>query len=354
MKSSRPGPPRPASFAAVGPTSFSWVGRVDDLPTPFVPLQPLENDGTTDHVPPESCGFVASLDPHRTVHGETTVRPLQHRVDGLRGDLASHQQQAKHLGSEEPLKDLLTLGQMPVVIVWAAAEGSWALDAGYWVPGLASAALNVAANLAYLRSVQLSPLSATIPLLALGQVFTTLVAVLLLGQIPTLVQAAGIVTVVLGALVLNHRAGDSTLVRGVMREPGGPLMMAVALLWALTLPLDKLAIDHSSPAMHSFVLTVLVGLAALGLVGREMVWRLPRGSWMPLVAAIVIGTTALVLQMLAIQFVMVGLVETFKRGFGCLAAVVLGRWVLGEPVTPQKAVSVLLMGAGVALVLLSR
>ncbi len=251
-----------------------------------------------------------------------------------------------------PLLLLLTLGQLPVVLVWAVFEGSWILGSGYWLPGLASAALNVVANIAYLRSVQLSPLSATVPLLALGPVFTTLIAVPLLGQVPSLLQASGIVLVVLGALVLNHRSGDSSLLRGVMREPGGPLMMSVALLWALTLPLDKLAIDHSSPAMHALVLSGLVGLAAIALIGRRMVWRLPTGSWAPLVAAIVVGSAALVLQMLAIQFVMVGLIETFKRGLGCLAAVVLGRFILGEPITPQKAVSILFMAAGVALILL--
>ncbi len=79
------------------------MGRVDDFLTLFVPLQTLENNGTTDHVAPESRGLVACLDSHRSVDGESTMWPLHHRFDRLLGDLASNQQEAKHLGPEEPL-----------------------------------------------------------------------------------------------------------------------------------------------------------------------------------------------------------------------------------------------------------
>ena len=67
---------------------------------------------------------------------------------------------------------------------------------------------------------------------------------------------------------------------------------------------------------------------------------------------VAVGTTALIFQMLAIQVVLVGLVETFKRGLGCVAAVVAGRWFFGEPITLPKTLAVLFMAVGVALILL--
>ena len=117
--------------------------------------------------------------------------------------------------------------------------------ADYWLPGLGSTIINVAANLAFIEAVRRSPLSLTIPLLSLTPVFTTLLAIPLLGEIPETRQWLGIAAVVVGAFWLNLSRGSISLRNAweaFGREPGSRLMVAVALMWSLAMPLDKMAV----------------------------------------------------------------------------------------------------------------
>src|SRR5262245_43213800 len=72
-----------------------------------------------------------------------------------------------------PLLFFMTLFAAPIFALWGsfAAERPWVHDSAYWWPALASVALNIAANLLYLRAVRLSPYSQMVPLLALTPVF---------------------------------------------------------------------------------------------------------------------------------------------------------------------------------------
>jgi drug/metabolite transporter (DMT)-like permease len=190
-------------------------------------------------------------------------------------------------------------------------------------------------------------------------VFTALLAIPLLGERPTLVQAAGILLVVLGALVLSLPAGErlspAAVLRAWGRDPGALWMIAVALLWSLSGPLDKLALGQSSGPFHGLVLHLGVAVATLLVLA---VWRKlgelsdARGAGLHFLAAIGMGSLALALQLVAYQLVWVSLVETLKRGIGNLLAVLFGYLVFAEAVTLRKLAAVTLMAAGVALILI--
>jgi drug/metabolite transporter (DMT)-like permease len=272
-------------------------------------------------------------------------------VDTSRKVLASHVQPI-------PLLFAQTLAAAPLFAIWLAVDGMPAVLPGYLVPAVTSVALNIVANLAFLMALQISPLSVTIPLLSLTPVFTTLLAIPLLGERPTLLQGLGILLVVAGAFGLNLAAEDgfsfSSLWRSWVREKGALWMVVVAFFWSLTVPLDKLALEHSSGPFHGLVLN---GGVALGML-IALLWtrRLPeladvrrvRGTF---VLCVLLSALALALQLKAIQIVWVGLVETLKRGIGNLSAVLFGRLLFAEPITLRKLLTVLLMGIGVALIL---
>ena len=71
-----------------------------------------------------------------------------------------------------PLLFGLAAGMAPFFVVWHLQQKGAPPTAAYWVPGLASTVINVAANLAFIEAVRRSPLSVTIPLLSLTPVFT--------------------------------------------------------------------------------------------------------------------------------------------------------------------------------------
>ena len=258
-----------------------------------------------------------------------------------------------------PLLLVLAAGMSPAFIGWWIWAGVAAPSAGYWVPGLSSVLLNVVANLIFLEAVRISPLSLTIPMLSLTPVFTSLLAIPLLGERPGRFEWLGIVAVVVGAFWLNvDRQGADTglpIWRRLGKERGSLLMVLVAALWSLALPLDKLAIASASVPAHGTILNSGVALVlVVVLLVRPVKSRFGEvGRWPGLVTAlVVVSVLALGLQLVAITRVWVGLVETLKRAIGSLLALLSGWLFFGEQIDVQQVLAVLLMGVGVGLVLL--
>jgi drug/metabolite transporter (DMT)-like permease len=242
-----------------------------------------------------------------------------------------------------------TLGALPLLLGWALFAGDWHISAAYWAPGLASVALNVAANFCYFRAFQMAPISVTLPMLSFTPLFASLLGALFLGETIGGREAAGALLVVLGGLALGLRAG------GIRFEPGSAMMLAVAFFWSATLLLDKRAMALTSLQIHALVLNAGVavgGLIALAVVGKVRELRAVAGHWGGLAAAVAIGASALAIQLYALRELPVGIVETIKRGVGGLSAVLLGRLLYAEEITLRKLGAVAMMAAGVALILL--
>lgn len=228
----------------------------------------------------------------------------------------------------------------------------------YWLPALGSVALNVVANLTFLEAVRISPLSVTVPLLSLTPVFTALLGFALLGERPAPLDLVGIALVVVGAFWLNlgtTEGAEKVEARSFLSQPGAWLMAGTALLLSLTIPLDKLAVGYASPPFHGLILTAGIALGSLAVLAFQKRWGELAGlrqGWAPFILALISSTLALGFQLVALKYVLVSLIETLKRGIGNLLAVILGRAVFGEAVTPGKLGAALLMAAGVALILL--
>lgn len=263
-----------------------------------------------------------------------------------------------------PLVFTLTALQAPLFAAWhlGAAGGSLTASptAGYTVPAALSVLLNVVANVLFVVAIKVSPLSLTIPVLSFTPVFTTLLAIPVLGEVPAPSDWAGIVLVVAGALGLHVAPGSGAhplgMARAFLRERGSVMMAGVALLWSVTPALDKLAIERSGPAFHGLVLSVGVaaGLGAIlarrqGLGAAGAALRMRPGL---LALALLASAGALALQLVAIQVAFVSLVETVKRGLGNAAAAAAGTWLLGERVGRWQWGAVAVMGVGVGLILL--
>jgi drug/metabolite transporter (DMT)-like permease len=256
-----------------------------------------------------------------------------------------------------PLLVLLAAGQLPVLAIWAASYPGHHFDHGYFLPGLGAVALNVLANLAFLEAMRIAPLSLTVPLLSLTPVFTTLLAVPILGQVPTPRQVLGIALVAVGAFALQPATapGGIGFWRRIARERGSLLMLVVALSWSLSMPLDRLALDSASPPLHALALNAGVGLGALVMLAvRRRVRELGGIARRPalITVTLLVAAAAVGLQLLAILEVAVGLVETVKRGLGSGLALLLGRFVFAEAIGGRAVVAVAVMSVGVALILL--
>ena len=235
------------------------------------------------------------------------------------------------------------------------------LTLDYGLLAAVSVALNIVANLLFLRAVQISPLSLTTPYLAFTPVFSALAAYLTIGQEPTGWGIAGIGTVCLGAFFLNPgqtEAGILAPLKALWDERGSLYMVVVALLWSVTPVVDKEAAAMTSPMWHTLVLALGIGL---GLVG----WRLARDrraaelldelrsmrGWLIAGGFFLVG--AMVLQLASYEFIKIAYVETLKRAVGVLGAILAG-WILFEEKDIARGLGgALVMAAGVAMILMT-
>ncbi len=267
------------------------------------------------------------------------------------------------LGTVTPvaLVVLLSLGQLPVFAATIAIAGGPlpTLDPAYVVPAAASLGLNVVANVLFMVAVARSPLSMVIPLLAFVPVLSTLLAQPLLGEMPGGVQLLGIGAVALGALALGADGAKTksplAMARAIAAEPGTLPMLGVAVAWALTLVFDKQAVQVVSVAAHALVLNagmVLVLGVVLVVAGRAGELLAVGKARRAYLGAVVFSALAMGTQLLAVQFLLVGVLEAVKRAVGITMSVVVGRLMFDEPITSAKLVAMALMIAGTAAIVL--
>lgn len=258
-----------------------------------------------------------------------------------------------------PMVVVLTAGQVALMGVWLLVEGVPSLKPGYAWPAAGSVVLNIVSNVMAVRALALSPLSVTIPYLSLTPVFTTGMSALILGEIPKVPHVAGILLVLAGAVKLAMTEGQAESLRGLVktiREEGGSWrMIVVALMWSTAGPLDKMATAQASAPFHGVVIgagIVLGLLVVLAFERRLGELRGFHGHPLALVAGMIAGGAALVLQLMAMQLVFVNLVEGFKRVASLAAAALFGKLLFQEAVTRARLLAIGLMAVGVMLLVM--
>lgn len=125
-----------------------------------------------------------------------------------------------------------------------------ALDGTFWLCVLTGVPLEIVATLLYMESIRVSPLSLTVPYLALTPALTLLSGKLVLHEAPNITGMLGILATVVGGYVLNLNPNDRRLIApflGMLREKGCWLMLIVAVIYSMTSVISRKAILHSTP-----------------------------------------------------------------------------------------------------------
>lgn len=227
------------------------------------------------------------------------------------------------------------------------------LDAAFWLTVAALLPLEIISLVLYIKAIRLSPLSLTIPFLALSPVFIIFIAFAFLGELPDRSGIIGIVLIAAGAYTLNASASRNGVLgplKAVLKEPGSVLMLAVAVIYSVTSTLGKVAVQHSSPVFfgffYPFTLTVVL-TAFLGLKGNL------RGVFSRPATFIPIGlcTSAMVLtHFIAISMTQVAYMIAVKR-MSLVFSVIYGWLLFKEEKIKERLAGSALMLAGVVMIL---
>lgn len=128
------------------------------------------------------------------------------------------------------------------------------LDTTFTLYFLLSLPLNALSVTLYMKAIKMSPLSLTLPYLAFSPAFIILTGYLFLGEKPEITGIIGVVTICLGAYILNLNTEFRRFFspfQAISREKGSWIMIIVALLFSIAAPVGKKAILHSSPLYFS-------------------------------------------------------------------------------------------------------
>jgi len=228
------------------------------------------------------------------------------------------------------------------------------LDNTFWLTLLIAVPLDVTAIILYVKAIRLSPLSLTIPFIALSPMFVIITAFVILGELPDISGLFGILLIVIGAYLLNVRAtkhGVLGPIKAIKRERGSVLMIIVALIYSLTSTLGKVAVLHSSPlffgAFYPFILTIIFTVI-VGYKGHlSGVISRPR---------IFLGIGFFIAMMMLSHFVAISLTDvaymiSVKR-LSLLFSVAYGWILFGERNVAERLIGSILMIAGVVSITL--
>lgn len=190
----------------------------------------------------------------------------------------------------------------------------------------------------FMRALRHTDLSIAYPLIALTPLVMVPVEFVLLGDLPGITGALGVLTIVAGVYILNLRSDQTSPfgpLRAVLSDRGALFALALAVVWAVTGVIDKVAIQYSSPALYAPLMS-----AAIGLIFAPAAWQVRRSASRPSRLG---GGRAAVLFLLqgiffavmitaqyeAIRLTLVSYVVSIKRT-GTLIGVVFGFLFLGE------------------------
>jgi uncharacterized membrane protein len=206
--------------------------------------------------------------------------------------LAAFLESLKDLCSKSSLRSLspqmtgLAASAVPIPLllgILLLSPSPAAVDPAFMAALALSGSLNILGMYQFMRALQASDLSVTIPFIAFTPIFLLATSPLLVGEIPSVPDMLGIICIVAGAYILHlHtiRRGILAPLQAIWQQPGPRRMLSVALIYSLTSNFDKIGVQHSSPLLWSFSITVFMTAGFLFLLRHRTseFYMRPRGT----------------------------------------------------------------------------
>lgn len=238
-------------------------------------------------------------------------------------------------GARDPLAALAVAVAVGVAAVVPVAVLTGDVGAGVWPYVVASAVLELLYFWLLARAYARAELSVVYPVARGGAPVLVLLGALALGTVPTAPQAAGVLLVAAGVL----------LVRGARAEPGAAAGLAVATAIAAYTLVDAEGIEHADPVAYLALVLAPTAIVAPLVVGRARV----RAQLRPAVAAAGLASAAAYLLALAALTLAPAASVAAVRETSVVIAVAFAGRALGERVTRGRVAGAVLVVAGVFL-----
>ncbi len=212
----------------------------------------------------------------------------------------------------------------------------------------------------YIKALKLSPLSLTLPFLALTPVFLIFISYFTLGETVSLWGGTGIFLIAAGSYLLNIdeiKKGVLEPFRAITRERGSIMMIGVAFLYSITSSMGKLAIEHSSPLFFgtTYFIALNIFFVPIGfLMGKnDLRAFIARKKYKYMIMPGFFYSLMVITHMSAMKLTEVAYMIAVKRT-SLLIGVVYGYLLFREENIKGRALGALLMFAGFVMVVTAK
>jgi drug/metabolite transporter (DMT)-like permease len=227
-------------------------------------------------------------------------------------------------------------------------------DGHFWPALAACTVILTVSGVLFFKSIELSDLSLTIPMLSFTPMLLLVTSPIIVGEFPRPLGIVGMCLTVLGCYVLFYHPDQEDILapfRRLLKAKGSRYMLIVAVLYSIGGNVDKIGMRSSSPLTWSFTLNAIVAVS-LGLIMFIKVkdpLRQVRGDWPWLLGIGFCMAVAMMFQMNALKLSIVPYVIAIKRT-SIIMTSVWGLWLLKEKAGRERLLAVFLMVAGVMVI----
>ena len=223
--------------------------------------------------------------------------------------------------SSTTLLFLFSLGQFLIFLIWIYFENFSINIKPYLLPGIILIFIGISSALLFLKAINQSELSLTIPLLSLSPMFSSIFSFVFIDEVLLKTQYLGIFAIILGTLILYSK--DLTAKdflnswKVIIKNKSARIMIGVSLMWSITPVLDKICLKYSSINIHGFIQSVGIIIFLLFLLiktTKKEIIKI-RNHWEIILFTVLIGVIATILQFFAILNNFVPIMESIKRHY---------------------------------------
>lgn len=247
---------------------------------------------------------------------------------------------------------------LPVLVISLILIEIPPLDKTFWLATLIALPLEIGAIILYTKALKSSPISLTMPFLALTPLFLILISYILLGEKVSLSGGAGIFLIATGSYTLHiHKVRQRLLepVKAILKEKGSVMMIIVAFIFSFTASLGKMAIEHSSPIFFGgfYFILVTIFFTPIALFKNKGKITIERKDMAPLMSIGVTYSMMIIFHMLAMSMSQVAYMISIKR-MSLLFSILYGYLLFKEEKIIERAIGGVIMFAGFVLIVFSR
>ncbi|MBI5632603.1 MAG: EamA family transporter [Nitrospirae bacterium] len=249
---------------------------------------------------------------------------------------------------------------LPVLVITLLLVPWPRLDADFYLAFFIALPIELITVILYIKALKYSPLSLTMPFMALTPVFLIIVSFVVLGEKVSLMGGSGIFLIAAGSYILNIdglKKGLLGPLRAIGREQGSLFMIGVALLYSITSSMGKMAIEHSSPLFFAATYFIALNIAFVPIalfMGRgELKTFMQKKTYQRLFAPGICYALMVITHMSAMKLTKVAYMISVKRT-SLLMAVLYGYFLFREENIRGRFFGASLMFVGFVFVVTAR